>query len=250
MYSDDNIKNLIVFGDWHGNTRYAEKHLRKIGREERIPDAYVHVGDFGVWRDSAGFLRNIERILAFQGVELWFVDGNHEDFTLLKEYPFDNRGLQKVTEHIFRIPRGYAWRWSGKKLVGLGGAFSVDRRWGTENIDWFAEETITEDDFRTAVCHDNADILFSHDAPWLPSNLLSRKSLGVKFALTEDEEKAAAEGRDYIARTIEKLGVKLHIHGHYHVAYTADFFGTQVIGLDCDNSRMNDNGIEVDLTEI
>lgn len=250
MYSNDSVKDLIVFGDWHGNGHYAQRQLNRIAKQDRIPDAYVHLGDFGIWKYSTDFLKRVERELSKQGVELWFIDGNHEDFTMLKNYPFDDRGLQKVTKHIFRIPRGYAWKWSDKTLVGMGGAFSVNKRWLKAGYDWFPDETITEEDFQKTIANGTADVLFTHEAPFLPAKKLGLYSEPLGFRLTPEEEFYSSGCRDFVARAIDSLNVKLHMHGHHHIPYTTDFFGTTVIGVDCDGKPFDHNAVEVDLSAL
>lgn len=250
MYSDPKVSNLIVFGDWHGNGHYAQRQLNRIAKNDRVPDAYIHLGDFGIWKHSTDFLKRVERQLAQQNVELWFIDGNHEDFPLLSTYPYDDRGLQRVTKHIFRIPRGYAWQWAGKTLVGMGGAFSVDKRFLKPGYDWFPEEMITEDDFQKTVANGTADVLFTHDAPFLPQAKLGLDTNSTGIRLTPEETAYSAMCRDYVARAIDSLQVKLHMHGHHHIAYTADFFGTTVVGLDCDRKAFDHNAVEVDLNAL
>lgn len=236
-----------MFGDWHGNGHYAQRQLKRIAASDRTPDAYLHVGDFGIWKHSNHFLKVVERELNNQGVELWFVDGNHEDFTMLAAYPFDDRGLQKVTNHIFRIPRGYAWNWGGKKLVGLGGAFSIDKRWLKTGVDWFVEEIITETDLEKALANESADILISHEAPFMPAQYLNVGTEHLNFRLTPEEQYYVSQCRSYIAKAIDSLNIKLHLHGHHHMAYTTDFFGTQIVGLDRDGAAFDSNAVEVDL---
>jgi hypothetical protein len=250
VYCDDSVKKVVAFGDWHANYRWAVPALKRFSSAEKKPDAYLHVGDFGVWSWSGIFLSMVEYQLAEQGRELWLVDGNHEDFNLLKTFPYDDRGLQIIRPHIFRIPRGYSWEWAGKKFVGLGGAFSVDRKRRTPEVSWFLDETITEDDFQKTVENKSADILISHDAPWLPFQFLSEGSSPPKIKLTPEEIRYSEEGRDYIARALNELKPKLHLHGHHHVAYVKNYFETQVIGLDCDKRSFDENAVEIYLDEL
>src|ERR1017187_9324095 len=63
---------------------------------ETGPRVIVHLGDFGIWPGPGGqeYLARIGSALADAAAELWFVDGNHEDFSqlgLLRPGP-DRRG--------------------------------------------------------------------------------------------------------------------------------------------------------------
>lgn len=58
---------------------------------------------------------------------LWFIDGNHENFDQLKELHIVD-GLGYISPHIRWIPRGTILDIKGKRCLFLGGADSVDRR--------------------------------------------------------------------------------------------------------------------------
>lgn len=250
MYSNPDVNELFVFGDWHGNGHYAQRQLKRIADNNKVPDAYIHLGDFGIWDYSTDFLKRVEKELSKQNVELWFIDGNHEDFTMIESYPYDDRGLQKVTKHIFRIPRGYAWSWGDKVLVGMGGAASVDMRFLKSGYDWFPQEKITEEDFQKTVSHGSADVLFTHEAPFIPKVKLGLSSNSSASGLTPEDEERCAKGREYVAKAIDSLNVKLHMHGHHHIPYVSDFLGATVIGVDCDKKPFDDNAVELDLREL
>ena len=76
-----------VAGDWHGNTAWATRAVRKMAAllPADGPRVIVHLGDFGIWPGPGGqeYLARLDAALAEAGAELSFVDGNHEDFTQL-----------------------------------------------------------------------------------------------------------------------------------------------------------------------
>ena len=53
----------------------------------------LQLGDFGIWPDRAGqrYLARVSRVLAELDAELWFIDGNHEDFPQLARLARDDR---------------------------------------------------------------------------------------------------------------------------------------------------------------
>src|ERR1035438_5479588 len=82
-------RRIIVAGDWHGNEEWALSVIRRIpsllaGESQRL---ILHLGDFGIWPDKSGqlYLDRVSEALARAGAELWFVDGNHEDFDQLDQ---------------------------------------------------------------------------------------------------------------------------------------------------------------------
>ena len=80
-------RRILVAGDWHGNEDWALSVIR------RVPSLLAHeprrlilqLGDFGIWPDQAGqhYLARVAALLAEVDAELWFIDGNHEDFPQL-----------------------------------------------------------------------------------------------------------------------------------------------------------------------
>ena len=68
----------------------------------------VHLGDFGIWpgADGRDYLSALDAALAAAGAELWFVDGNHEDFTQLARLRPGPDGREQVTGRIWHLPRG------------------------------------------------------------------------------------------------------------------------------------------------
>src|SRR5580693_4871136 len=80
-------RRILVAGDWHGNEDWAVSVLRGVpgmlaGEPRRL---ILQLGDFGVWPDRAGqhYLARVAALLAEVDAELWFIDGNHEDFPQL-----------------------------------------------------------------------------------------------------------------------------------------------------------------------
>jgi Calcineurin-like phosphoesterase len=135
-----------VAGDWHGNTAWATRAIRKMASLlPPGPRVIVHLGDFGIWPgpDGHDYLTALTGALADADAELWFVDGNHEDFTELARLRPGPDGRSPVTDRIWHLPRGYRWRWHGREWLALGGAVSVDRALRTAGVDWWPEEEIT-----------------------------------------------------------------------------------------------------------
>ncbi len=78
----------LLVGDLHANTGAAFEvldHAAEIGA-----DLVLQVGDYGWWpRADWGrkCIRKVDRRLALRGLDLWWVDGNHEDFDRLNALP-------------------------------------------------------------------------------------------------------------------------------------------------------------------
>ena len=170
--SADAPRRILVAGDWHGNEDWALSVIRRVpgalaGEGRRL---ILQLGDFGVWPDRAGqrYLTRISRALAEADAELWFIDGNHEDFPQLARLAaeaatLDGRVL--VRPHLMHLPRGYRWTWHGRTWLACGGGVSLDRAVRTEDVDWWRAEEITAAQEAAIVAGGDADVLASHDCP-------------------------------------------------------------------------------------
>ena len=75
---------IYVTGDMHGQKdRFADKQMKKLKKG----DTLLICGDFGfIWDGSQAENKALDW-LAKRRFQIAFVDGKHENFDLLKEYP-------------------------------------------------------------------------------------------------------------------------------------------------------------------
>jgi hypothetical protein len=105
-------------------------------------DIVIQVGDFGFY--DSRLLYWPENGFKFQ---TYAIDGNHEDFRLL-------RGIRTPTEirsRLTYVPRGVVLELVGKRVGFLGGGASIDKAYRKEGISWFADEVITDVDVETLI---------------------------------------------------------------------------------------------------
>lgn len=145
---------LGITGDTHGDQYFTQMYkARKMGLTHLIV-----CGDFGyIWNGSSKEQRRLN-YLSKIGVTILFIDGNHENFTLLNQYPketlFGGR-VHKIRDNIFHLMRGEIYDIEGKKFFTFGGANSTDlvyynmygkRKERKEGKDWWREERPSVDD--------------------------------------------------------------------------------------------------------
>lgn len=233
------IHQITVFGDWHGNRKWAVGQLNHCRNDGS--DIFFHVGDFGVWGwPEDDFVHAVNEELVQQGKELWFIDGNHENFHILENLQSDDRGLGKVASNIFHVPRGMKWRWGKTDIIALGGAVSIDREFRKVGVSWFPQEQITRDDLEKALSQGHADIIFTHDAPEITWE--SRTYGWPQYLLDE-----SAITRRYIAELIRSSGARMCVHGHHHRRYEGSYGMCKVVGLDCDGGDFNLNALIIEV---
>lgn len=219
---------ILLVGDLHANTGAAFQvldHAAEVGA-----DLVLQVGDYGWWpRDAAGqkFIRKVEKRLALRGLDLWWIDGNHEDFDRLEAHPVDGDGRRQLSEHAWHLPRGHRWQWEESTWVAVGGAVSVDKQSRTEGKTWFAAEELTNEQADSIIAAGPADVVVAHDAP-----------LGVPFLRGELRQDLPAWRRDDISpwpiaammrsdehqrrvrRVVEGVNATRVFHGHHHIRYS------------------------------
>lgn len=196
---------IIISGDSHADY-YFVKNLVERAKEKDIKDIII-CGDFGYWpKDGQGkqFLWNLNNLLKDKDIKIYFVDGNHEDFIELRKLPRDRVSMIPEAHNVFYIPRGITTIIDNKKIVGFGGAASIDREYRVLNKSWFAEETIKDEEIKAMKDINDVDILITHDAPL---NLLTENY---------KNDPLSEINRQQIQTIMNIVKPKKLYHGHYH----------------------------------
>jgi hypothetical protein len=231
-------KKLMLAGDWHRNIGWAVKVVDYAA--EQGCDTILQLGDFGYWTDTpqtAHYLRSLTGALTRTGITLYWLDGNHEDFSRRAEWaPPGNDTLNPITY----LPRGYRWKWWGKTWMAVGGGVSMDRLWRVPNESWWAEETLTDEQVDYCCRAGSVDVIVAHDCPrGVPIPGIGPNTKGIawpQIVLIEAEHH-----RGLLRRIWDTTGASELYHGHYHVRHETYFGGGKVIGLDRDYTSLNDS---------
>lgn len=241
------MTTIMLAGDVHGRLDHVRdlcKWANKAGCQR-----LVMLGDWGFTWDPAEvdryLLRQSELAEEF-GLELAFIDGNHENFDVLEDLgAFGAEEAVEISPHLWYLPRGSVQEWGGLRWLACGGAVSVDKDpmpgWPgrTEGVSWWPQELITEADVERCKAQGQVDILLSHDAP---------PTLGLQAYLDEYSriirlpyklDALSEKSRQYIAEIVLECRPEFVFHGHYHHRYNGTFdhgddFVTKVIGIDRD----------------
>ncbi len=222
---------ILIIGDSHGNTGWLQTALN-YGHDQGCELA-ISVGDFGYWpRWSGGqkFIKKIERTLAALEMNLWFVDGNHEDHERLRALGITRS--RDITKHITWKPRGSDEILDGVTFGFFGGAVSVDAMARTPGYTWFSEEIPTAHEWARVYNMKNVDVMISHEVPASPLELHPGRSQWPHNLL-----KASQDLRDELLELQRHLKPKIWFGGHHHMRKTWTFEGTTVEVLDCDGSK-------------
>jgi hypothetical protein len=244
IVANDPPGRILVAGDWHGNTDWAWQVISRakelLGDEDQR--IILQLGDFGIWPgpDGEDYLSEVAGALDEADAELWFVDGNHEDFTQLTtapDWPADAKVVIRAGVNgtgICWLPRGYRWTWHGRTWLALGGGVSVDRVDRTEGVDWWPEEEITGEQERDVIAAGPADVMVCHDYPsGVVHSFPDRPDWWAHADIARSERH-----EERLRRIVDAVQPSHLMHGHLHRAYqrTCDFgYGpVEVTGLDYD----------------
>lgn len=139
---------IYITGDTHSNfSRFTEDKF-PIQSEMTKDDFVIICGDFGgVWtfEEESSHEKQMLDWLDSKNFTTLFVDGNHENYTRLYNYPVEkwNGGkVHKIRNSVIHLMRGEIFDIDNKKIFTFGGARSHDIQDGILNLD--EEERIYE----------------------------------------------------------------------------------------------------------
>lgn len=124
---------IYITGDTHASfeRRFSVDNFPEQ-KEMTKEDYLIICGDFGGIWDVGGESKNEKWWLDWfenRNYSLLFIDGNHENFDRLNEYPVKEwRGgkVHKIRPHVFHLMQGQVFEIDGKNIFAFGGASSHD----------------------------------------------------------------------------------------------------------------------------
>lgn len=257
------MQSIMLLGDIHGNTNFFESFVVPAAKSKGIRWIY-QVGDFGYWEHTENgrqFLDDVNSLCVSNGLEIVFIQGNHDKVSLIPANYGNIDGFYRVRSSIWFAPNGLVWSLNSGKtnFIALGGAYSVDKQWrlGQEKRDaqkmlrmnaelgysyieyvtretlWFPEEEMTDSEMDKILGNvtERIDIILSHDVPF---------GANVPISLLPIAECEPNQRR--LQKAVKTLKPKLLIHGHLHVNYVDgmrigdDGAFTEIHGLGADVS--------------
>lgn len=239
-------------GDWHGSADFAEVVLDAAA--QKGADIVLQVGDFGLNRDQAGdqFADRVDARCKELGVAVLWVDGNHDDHDVLEQIP-RFRGLGRIRDRLWHLPRGMRWQWGGLAWGALGGAASVDRPTRQARSAWWPQESLTQADVACWLQRGPVDVVVTHDAP--AGADVPGVSAAVGALLWGFEAMAASQAnREKLADALVPTRPSLVVHGHFHVRYQGTWLypggRARIVGLGADGGDTAANLWVADVGEL
>lgn len=208
---------IYVTGDCHGKFKDRFSLLNFPEQVYCTKDDYVIIaGDFaGVWEKELTASENEElEWLEQRRFTTLFVDGNHENFDRLNDYPIEewNGGkVHKIKPSVIHLMRGQIFQIAGKKLFAFGGAASHDKKYRVDHIDWWEQEMPSkaemEDGIKNLGIHENkVDLIITHCAP----TQIETGNYGFMNCYRPNSL------TDYLQRIYDTVSCEHWYFGHYH----------------------------------
>ena len=228
---------IAFLGDLHGNTNNAYKLIDFI-MEHDNPDLLIQVGDMGVMGELfEKYLNKLNKKLESYNIELWFIDGNHENFNWLLNKVKNPHGLNSITSKIKYIPRGTMLTLGKKNFYFCGGAFSIDKFMRTIYKSWWPQEILSKEETEELINYYNEnysnykiDYFISHDTP------LFEHYQDDSIFMNQSDFYEDYSHKMNLRKIYELTKAPKIIHGHYHRFNKFIQNGVENITLNCDGS--------------
>jgi len=224
---------MIFLGDTHGNFNYVKWYIkqRKIENVD-----IIHVGDYGVGFINEFKERNnlgmFNKWLRNRGITMHVFRGNHDNPNYFNG---DYAEGPKAFTNLKFYPDYTVLEIEGKKILGVGGALSIDRlprrqrtlqeaRYGRDNQYHWEDERFVLDEEKTRAFRD-IDIVVTHTAPEFvyPVNNGKTWPYIVQQFIDNGDDKLAQDLMDERATATEfyrllrkENDIKWWFYGHFH----------------------------------
>lgn len=123
--------SIFVTGDIHGEIYPRFSNASFPAQKELTKDDIVIIaGDFGIpWTDGGAQDAYALRELEKRPFTTCFVDGNHENYDLLEQYPeqtWHGGRVHRINDSVIHLMRGQVFDIDGTTIFAFGGAASHD----------------------------------------------------------------------------------------------------------------------------
>ena len=171
----DYSMSIYLTGDVHGQIDLAKLTKKNWKEQENLSrnDYLIQLGDLGLlWKRDKTFEYLLDFYSSRKYTLLW-IEGNHDNADMLKEYPEEvwNKGkIHRIADNIIHLMRGQVFEINGCRFFTLGGAKSIDKEQRIEGISWWKEEELNYQEQEEALTnldkyHYHIDYVLTHAAP-------------------------------------------------------------------------------------
>ncbi|MEJ3719239.1 metallophosphoesterase [Paenibacillus polymyxa] len=210
---------IYITGDIHGTISVNKRlNTRNFPQQKEMTkkDYVIIVGDFGLlWngdKEDQYWLKWLDKTKPFTTL---FIDGNHENFDLLEEYPVSqwNGGkVHKINDSVIHLMRGQVFDIEGNKFFTFGGAASHDKEYRKEGKSWWSREMPSQEEYEEGLKnlkkHDwKVDYILTHTCSTPALEYITQRC-GIHMDLDEMHP--------YFYNIEQKVDYKQWYFGHFH----------------------------------
>jgi predicted phosphodiesterase len=207
------MRQIFVTGDIHGDIGIRKLTTRHFPQQEYLSknDYVIILGDFGcIWNGEPKDKYWLNWLEAKPFTTL-FLDGNHENFDLLYQYPtgeWNDGKVRRIRPSVLHLTRGQVFELEGLKLFTMGGGTSIDKQFRKEGVSWWPQEQPSEEEYAEAERNLDrvgweVDVVLTHTA-------------SIKRMIEMDYMKEKANINLFFDKLEEKLKFKVWYFGHFH----------------------------------
>lgn len=234
---------IFVTGDTHANFSRFKLPLFPEQKNMTTNDYVIICGDFGgIWSHDTPSSKEMEKLdfLASLPFTILFVDGNHENFDRLKNFPrmkWNGGMVHQIRHNIYHLMRGYVFKLEGKKFFTFGGAKSHDVKDGILDPKHYGSLSALTIDYNFRKYFLNQQLRINHYSWWkdeLPTKVemdrgiknLQKEDFKVDYVISHCLPKSVISSMfdednkltDYFDSLILKYNLKFKkwYAGHYH----------------------------------
>ncbi len=161
---------VVVTGDMHGDiTRFNDKNIKKLKKG----DTLMVCGDFGFLWTGDKKEKKILKQLGKKKYNIMFVEGCHENFSLLLEYPkeeYCGGEVRRISGNLMQMVRGNIFTIEGNTFFAFGGGQEIEENIRRESNTFWKEALPTVEEINFGVENLNkskqtVDYLITHEPP-------------------------------------------------------------------------------------
>lgn len=161
---------IYITGDIHGDfSRFKDPALKKLGKQ----DALIICGDFGFIWDGGKQEQKLLKKIGRKRYNVLFVEGSHENYSLLEQYPVSEwcgGKTRQISGRLRQLMRGQVFEIAEKRVFTFGGGQSDDSYDLVEGENWWPQEIPTEEELAEGLanleaCSDSVDFVVTYEPP-------------------------------------------------------------------------------------
>lgn len=190
----------------------------QAGRSMNAEDYLIICGDFGcVWDGGSSDRFWLNWLESLPWTTL-FIDGNHENFSVLNAYPqmqWHGGTVHHIRSNVLHLMRGEVFEIEGKTFLAAGGGFSHDASLRIKDKTWWNEEILSVKEGENCLknlerCGWKVDYVLSHD-------VCSSHPLSGQYPIEMDRyDESRIHQQKFLETIHRKLQYRAWFCGHYH----------------------------------